>query len=127
MKWMAFALAVLLASCATVKKTNQCDEKVSYARGAKDAESGAAFAPLCKGEAESAYREGFESRRKRRPASLTRRMPIVAGWVCEVEASSKIFTGVGSSAEEASRSAQATCSTHSQSDSCSQTECSRSL
>lgn len=129
MKRLASALVLLLASCAAVEKSNhgQCEEKASFARGAKDAELGAAFQPLCQGEAESAYREGFESHKKRRPASAARRIPIVPGWVCEVEASAKVFTGVGASAEEASRSAQATCSTHFQSSSCTQTECSRSL
>lgn len=127
MRGLAFALALLLVSCATAEKKNHCEEKASYARGVKDAESGAAFMPVCKGEAENAYREGFESKRKRRPAAFARKMPQAPGWVCEVEASTKVFTGVGASAEEATLSAQASCGTHFQSSSCTQTECTRSL
>jgi hypothetical protein len=128
MKRLAFVLALLLASCATVNKSNTCGEKASFARGVKDAETGAAFMPLCKGSGERAYREGFESHRtKRRPGSVSRRLPIFPAWVCEVEASLKVFTGVGASVEEATRSAQETCSTHFQASNCQQTECSRSL
>ena len=84
------------------------------------------FGSVPGGAAERAYRAGFESRKKRKPSSVAR-MPVFPAWVCEVEASAKIFTGVGASAEEASRAAQKNCSTHFQASSCQQTECSRSL
>jgi hypothetical protein len=127
MKSLAFALVLLMVGCATVNKSNTCDEKASFARGAKDAEAGAAFLPLCKGDGERAYREGYESRRKRRPSTASGRLPIFPAWVCEVEAESKVFTGVGASVEEARRSARDTCSTHFQASNCQQAECSHSL
>lgn len=123
---IALALPLILVGCATVKKPNTCDEKASFAQGQKDAQSGYAFSSACDGAAERAYRAGFESRKKRKPSSVAR-MPVFPAWVCEVEASTKIFTGVGASAEEASRAAQKNCSTHFQASSCQQTECSRGL
>lgn len=121
---IALALPLLLVGCATVKKPNTCDEKASFARGIKDAQGGTAISSDCSGPAAWAYRAGYDSRKKRQPSS---RNPAFPAWVCEVEASAKVFTGVGASADEASRAAQKTCSTHFQASSCLQTECTRSL
>jgi ribosomal protein L16/L10AE len=48
-------------------------------------------------------------------------------WVCEVEASQKIFTGMGVSQEEASKAAHTTCASHLQASYCRKTECKENL
>lgn len=44
-------------------------------------------------------------------------------WVCEVEGASRIFTGVGLTAEEAVVAAKNTCGSHLRATFCKQTEC----
>lgn len=55
------------------------------------------------------------------------RDPAAAGWVCEVEARSKVFTGAGGTREEALGSARASCGSHFQASYCTKADCKQSL
>ena len=48
-------------------------------------------------------------------------------WVCEVEAESKVFTGVGVTRDEALGSARATCGSHIQASNCTKADCKQNL
>lgn len=143
-----FLLALSLSACATVRKAEleSCGNLESYNRGVSDAEQGipasTAFARLCTSETMASgikkYREGFAQGRtnlKMRAAAaneasanrVLQTLPSSPAWVCEVEASAKVFTGVGGSLEEATRSAKDTCGAHFQSSSCQQAECKQNL
>lgn len=90
-----------------------------------------AFTRLCPnpGGALAQYRQGYSAGRERLQAATrvaTVRMPQAVkepSWVCEVESSSKIFTGVGISETEAAGAARSTCSSHFQARSCERAEC----
>lgn len=134
------ALTLVFSGCASVRpEPDYCQAKESYDRGARDAAQGLPANPdfirFCKdtqlGTLES-YHNGYESQRRiapvAPPAPLAR--PVLARkntWVCEVEASRKVFTGVGASQDEALRSAKDTCGSHFQASYCTQTECKQSL
>jgi hypothetical protein len=101
MKKVFIALSVLLCGCAAVKGHDQCADGLSCQKNTRAGEAS-------------------ESLHKRRLVS----MPSFENlWVCEVEASSKIFTGVGSSRDEAFRSARDTCAFHFQTSYCTRAEC----
>lgn len=55
------------------------------------------------------------------------RDPASPSWICEVEASSKIFTGMGITREEALSSARSSCGSHLQASSCQNADCKQSL
>ena len=55
------------------------------------------------------------------------RDPNGLSWVCEVEASSKIFTGVGVTKDEALGSAKANCGAHFQASYCTKADCKQNL
>jgi hypothetical protein len=102
-----------------------------------------------------AYREGFETTRPKHKASREEsdeeddavetlsvkpvavpsalpaprpvREPSALSWVCEVEANSKVFTGVGGTREEALGSARSTCGSHFQASYCTKADCKQSL
>lgn len=106
--------------------------------------------PASRSSALSAYQEGFNAGRSRvkalkispeqerfeenganlrvgpLPAEPVRQ-PSNLSWVCEVEANSKIFTGVGLSREEALGSARATCGSHFEASYCEKADCKESL
>jgi len=141
-------LALSLSACATVRKAElvPCGNAESYERGLTDALQGipasTAFTQLCTSETIAVsvkkYKEGFahgRANRKARAAATSeanvsralQTLPSSPAWICEVEASAKVFTGVGGSLEEATRSAKDTCGAHFQSSSCQQTECKQNL
>ncbi len=64
--------------------------------------------------------------KKREPKTMLRELAAQA-WVCEVEANSKIFTGVGASQQAAVHSAQSTCGSHFQASYCHHAECRQNL
>lgn len=143
------ALALGLSACASLPQGEPefCEATQSYLRGQRDAQQGnpasTAFTGLCSEENISSalkqYREGYGAARSaQRQKSLAaieeleanrtlQSVPAAPAWVCEVEASAKVFTGVGGSLEEATRSAKDTCGAHFQSSSCTQTECKQNL
>jgi hypothetical protein len=101
MKKVLLALCVFFCGCAAMHGPDRCADALSCRKDARTGESG-------------------ESTHKRRLVS----MPSFENlWVCEVEASSKIFTGVGSSRDEAFRSARDTCAFHFQTSYCTRAEC----
>jgi len=140
-------LFLVLASCATTRPAEPdfCQPQISFTKGKQDAQAGipasAAFTRLCSPKSSPLallrYREGYEQARlAKRQKSLANLellsrevepLPEPTTWVCEVEAAAKVFTGVGGSLEEATRSAKDTCGAHFQSSSCTQTECKQSL
>lgn len=144
--WLVLAAAAL-AGCATGRGrvVDDCSRRAAFQRGVGDgtlARSPGYGPPgACSAEASllrQAYREGYESVRSRRlgagrgPAGG--RVADGYGlpssrkaWVCEVEASEKIFTGIGTSQEEAYTLAHSTCSAHFQSSYCQKTECKANL
>jgi hypothetical protein len=100
--------------------------------------------------AAAAYREGFESSRPKRKPGLTAlkeiaedeeladsesllplpspmRAPSAISWVCEVEASSKVFTGVGITQTQALGSARANCGSHFQASYCTKSDCRQNM
>ncbi len=149
MRGIGKALCVMgivgFTSCASLgptvsKSPSFCEEKKSYARGKRDAENGlmpaVAIYKSCNSEekaaATQAYKRGFESVAAETSLSSSEKeiknsTPTPNAWVCEIEANSKVFTGVGNSQEEAIRSAQNTCGAHLQSSSCGESECRSSL
>lgn len=135
--WLVGA-AYLLAGCAAVPRQaspQECEGRGGYERGLRDASEGrardGAFARLCPnpGAALAQYRQGYSLGREKTQAAakaIAFRLPQAVkepSWVCEVESSSKIFTGVGFSEVEATRAAQSTCSSHFQARSCERAEC----
>jgi len=141
------ALVFALSSCATVRQPQaiSCDGKQSYQEGFSDGERSQSlrrdFGEHCTAESKplavKRYREGFAEGRgklKPEPAQVTKERPnrVIQtipsdAWICEVEASSKIFTGVGHSLAEARISAQNSCGAHFRASSCQQSECKQSL
>ena len=104
----------------------------------------------------AAYHEGFESSRPKRKPGLSAakdntgaddlasdsdsedapallqlpspvRAPSAISWVCEVEASSKVFTGVGGTQGEALGSARANCGSHFQASYCTKSDCRQNM
>jgi hypothetical protein len=55
------------------------------------------------------------------------REPSAISWVCEVEANSRVFTGVGQSQDEAVRSARETCGSHFQASYCTKADCKQNM
>lgn len=55
------------------------------------------------------------------------REPSAVSWVCEVEAESKIFTGIGSTRDEAFASARSTCGSHFQASYCTKADCRQNM
>lgn len=119
----------------------ECAEAHAFQRGVSDATTGGALGLVesCpesdRARLQKSYRAGYESIQAHR---LAERRAIAAvertttetakpTWVCEVEASQKIFTGVGQSHDEAMRSARSNCGAHFQASSCQQAECSKKL
>ena len=143
------ALALGLSACASLPQGEPqfCEAEQSFARGQRDAQQGnaasTAFTRLCSEESMPSalrrYREGYGAvRAAQRQKALVaveeqelarhlQSVPASPAWVCEVEASAKVFTGVGGSLEEATRSAKDTCGAHFQSSSCTHTECKQNL
>lgn len=71
-----------------------------------------------------------EAKLRRPPASRVTDgygLPSSSAWVCEVEASEKIFTGIGSSKTDALDAALNTCASHLQASYCQKTECKTNL
>lgn len=89
--------------------------------------------------ATQAYRDSFASARAKRMRELAdaeaaakaaaeaKARGAGAAWMCEVEASSKIFTGTGRSREEALGSARSTCGSHVEASYCSKAECKKTM
>lgn len=145
--WMLSALALVGCATSRVKDSSECARRTAFQRGVSDAtmEKLVTYAPpkSCQGDARAqlflSYHEGFESVRARRlaqgrgPAGTLRVKDgygVPSGkrsWVCEVEASQKIFTGEGLSRQEAVSAARNTCSSHFQSSYCRKAECKKSL
>lgn len=141
--------ALLLTSCAITrpKDNPECAESASFEKGASDAATGKAkefyFPRVCPEDIHAdllqAYRDGYEAERTKHPVLEARTlastrvadgyaMPIAKStWVCEVEASEKVFTGMGASKAEAAEAAHTTCSSHFQASYCGKTECKQSL
>lgn len=74
----------------------------------------------------TAPRDSDGARVKKSAPREVAKLPVVApppAWVCEVESSSKVFTGVGSTRDEASVQARGSCSSHFQARSCAKAEC----
>jgi len=127
--------------------SSNCGKDSSRRRGSDDAAEGrardSAFLSLCPaGQREvfaRAYREGYEAARRlrhreievARPEVLTTpaiaRLPASPTWACEVESSSKVFTGIGLSETEAATAAKDACGAHFSQNACTQTECKRAL
>lgn len=151
MKKLMVAAALCLSSCASTPHpaakivSAYCAKDVSRHRGLHDAEEGrsrdSSFLKLCpEGEREAylrSYREGFEAGRRQRHREMARpevlttpaiaRFPASPSWACEVEASSKVFTGVGISEGEAASAAKEACGVHFQATACGAVECKKSL
>lgn len=151
--WIGALSVVLLTGCAITRHsaTNPCSREGSLARGQKDAAMGRSqetvFLKTCSQElrpsAQAAYREGFEAARAKRalsgkdeemlteidgiPVLDSSRAPASPSWVCEVEANSKVFTGVGVSREEATGSAKASCGSHMQASYCEKADCKQNM
>jgi hypothetical protein len=149
--WIAVVLAC--SACATVPPppapvvSAACGKDASRRRGADDAAEGrgrdSAYLRLCPPTERDAflraYREGFEAAKKlkhrevevARPEVLTTpaiaRLPASPTWACEVEAASRVFTGVGMSEGEAAVAAKDACGAHFQTSSCGQTDCKKTL
>ncbi|HEY8279459.1 MAG TPA: hypothetical protein VIH99_07550 [Bdellovibrionota bacterium] len=94
--------------------------------------------PSTRAPAIAAYHEGFESGRSRREkekaevgegphTDARERKPATLPWVCEVEASSKVFTGVGNTRDQALGSAMENCGSHFQASYCAEAECKQNL
>lgn len=150
MKKIVWFLGLALTACATVPAppaevlSSACGKEISRRRGTDDGAHGRprdmAFVNLCPAKLKSAvahsYREGFEGAKRNRRQEIVRqelaavplvRLPASPTWACEVEAASKVFTGVGSSMGEAAGAAKDACGAHFQAHACAQTECSQSL
>ncbi len=150
----AFALVLGLAlySCAGQRPISsaECTRESGQARGLKDGKGARnpdlSFLQGCSDESRSAalsaYRDSYEAAKAKRvkeeleeaeaaalkpPAILPGREPAAAGWVCEVEASSKVFTGTGLSREEALSLARNTCVSHFQASICTESSCRKNL
>ncbi|RYZ93930.1 MAG: hypothetical protein EOP11_27120 [Proteobacteria bacterium] len=150
MKRLWCFLGLALSACASVPAppaavlSNACGKEISRRRGADDGAHGRprdmAFVRLCPMNVREAvahgYREGFEGARRTRRLEIVRqelaaapvvRLPASPTWACEVEAASKVFTGIGSSLSEAAGAAKDACGAHFQAHTCEQTECQQSL
>ena len=142
----------LLFSCVTTPVAElpaQCDPQKAFRRGVEDGESkptlDAKFFQTCPDEQLSVikkrYRNGYvlgKARAKARqkpgkaakttPSEMMAKESSAPSWVCEVEASSKVFTGVGQSEAEALKGARDTCGAHFQAKECSENlDCRQSL
>ncbi len=142
------ALGLSLSACAGAPRpaaplvSSFCSKDASRERGFSDAADGTtrdtAFLRLCAAPERDAflraYREGYDAGRRNAhevarpelkdpPALNLSRNLASPDWVCEVEASAKIFTGVGSTRADADRSARETCGAHFQASYCTQTDC----
>jgi hypothetical protein len=133
-----------------------CTREVALSRGMKDGAAGRktylqftrSCTPATRDLAVAAYREGFELSRPKRKAGVTAqkeevedeeqaeselllpspvRAPSAISWVCEVEASSKVFTGVGVTQTQALGSARAHCGSHFQASYCTKSDCRQTL
>ncbi|MGE3262126.1 MAG: hypothetical protein AB7K68_10130 [Bacteriovoracia bacterium] len=147
MRVILWVSCLALVGCATnrPKENSDCTRRVAFQKGVNDATIGRTreVAKACRAEVRAgllqSYHEGFESVRSRRLGQgrgPTGRIRVVSSlpsalnnptWVCEVEAAEKIFTGVGTSQEEASTAAHSTCSSHLQASYCRKTECKENL
>lgn len=150
--WWAIALCTLVVSgCARMRaNSTTCTRDAAYMQGTRDASAGSSkedeFQISCtvstKDIARKAYREGFNATRaKHRAKNKTSefdaeealldlpetRTPAGEEWICEVEASSKIFTGMGGNRDEALKSARSSCGSHLQASSCEKADCKKSL
>ncbi len=134
-KWIA--LAWLLVGCATTGSPDHCGSHESFQRGLGDAEAGRLanmdFAQDCSSRQDvlRQYKKGYEfgilRRRQKLQETQVGPAPSQFKWVCEVEASRKVFTAMAFSQKEASHLAKATCSSHFQPSSCRQSECRKNL
>ena len=143
-----WAIAALLAfsSCASLQKqiAADCLPESGFSRGAKDSEEGLplnfGFAQTCpsgsRAEVMAAYRDGYNTQpesAKALEAVPGEATPSVlnpvkpSSWVCEVEANSKVFTGIGSTREEALGSARTNCGSHVQANYCTKADCKQNL
>ncbi len=141
-KTLCVIAVAVISSCAAQPTSisvtpSICDETKSLQKGKREAEAGqlpslAAFKSCPAKEREAyhrAYRKGYESVKGNKEDTAAEKISLDAAssWVCEIEANSKVFTGVGFSQEEAMQSAKKTCGAHMQSSSCGSTECRTSL
>ena len=152
-----FALLALMVSCARHpsvlqdRSTGICENQRAFRLGVEDGEEGQQRQlPLLKDCEESdrpalmkRYRNGFElggARAKSKRKSSELPVPMLESkskkdmdqtppsWICEVEASSKVFTGVGQSEVGALKAARDNCGAHFQAKECSEfSECRQSL
>lgn len=149
---IACVLGLALYSCAAQKplSSSECTREYGQARGVKDGKSSRqpdlSFLQGCNDESRAtalaAYRDSFEISKAKRdkeeeespeakalkpPSILPARDPAGETWVCEVEASSKVFTGTGLSREEALGLARSTCVSHFQASYCTESSCKKDL
>jgi len=150
-------LVAFLASCArhpSVEKENDtsvCENQKAFRLGVEDGEEGKQMRDLRLKECgevafpalRKRYRNGYElgkARARSKKEQSSGPIPMVEttktkknldqapSWICEVEASSKVFTGVGQSESAALKAAQDTCGAHFQAKECSEfSECRQSL
>lgn len=155
--WVGAFCVILLSSCALTRQSSlpRCSRDASFSRGAKDGVSGHNFeqaflrscSPESRGAARLAYREGFGASHVREEGKIKLEKIEVTGeilpeifsissplpesasiaWVCEVEANSKIFTGVGGTRDEALGSARSTCGSHFRASYCQKSDCRQNL
>lgn len=144
----AFALVLILSGCATATKqtpvveTERCDRAAAYERGKMDASGERAmdgnFIRSCGKEGRAgilqAYKEGYESIQKSQESDVAKkvisdelqtRQAAPTTWVCEIEANSKVFTGMGATRVEASNSAKTVCGNYFDASLCQASECKR--
>jgi hypothetical protein len=141
-----------LFSCVTAPVAElpaHCDPQKAFRRGVEDGEANttldAKFFQSCPDDQlpviKKRYRNGYvlgkaRAKARQKNGKATKAAPNEAvakessapSWVCEVEASSKVFTGVGQSEAEALKGAQDTCGAHFQAKECSENlDCRQSL
>lgn len=148
------ALVAVVTSCARHPSVGRdeyslCENQKAFRLGVEDGEEGQQMrVTKLKDCGESAYpalakryRNGYElgkARAKAKREQTSTPVPMLEArkkdldqppsWICEVEASSKIFTGVGQSEGGALKEAQDNCGAHFQAKECSESsECRQSL
>ncbi len=152
--WICACSLIFFSACAGLRQSTaiDCSREASQSRGVKDGASGhgpqLSFLHSCSIESRSsaqfAYREGFEEGRAQREPEFEKieseiafpltnldpspvRKPAADSWVCEVEAQSKVFTGIGGTRDEALVSARSNCGSHFQASSCNKADCKQSF
>jgi hypothetical protein len=143
MGWLALA-TVFLFACASERAvtTSDCEQSKAFERGWRAAKEHSSpdlsFSILCPSELsarlESSYRDGFDSyiekkdleaKRKQLKRSAAARAHSL--WICEVEGSEKIFTGVGVNVAEATSAARASCNSHLRASDCHKADCKKNM